>query len=103
MADWVDRLLTVLECVMVLTVVIVIFVVLGFGAYWVGIGSSEVRPSRIAAAVRLANENWKVGLLLLIPLFYRPIRTFLEEVQEAWGMKRRPLRPSEQPSENVNP
>ncbi|WP_263377460.1 hypothetical protein [Granulicella paludicola] len=37
----------------------------------------------------LAN-NWKIVLILMIPLFYQTVRTFLEEVQEAWGIKRIP-------------
>jgi hypothetical protein len=35
--------------------------------------------------------NWKAVVLILIPLFYRAVRTFLEQVEEAFGMKR-PLR-----------
>lgn len=35
-------------------------------------------------------QNWKIVLILMIPLFYQTVRTFLEEVQEAWGIKRNP-------------
>lgn len=35
-------------------------------------------------------SNWKVVLLLLLPLFYQTVRIFLEEVQDVWGMSRRP-------------
>jgi hypothetical protein len=35
-------------------------------------------------------QNWKIVLVLMIPLFYQTVRTFLEEVQEAWGIKRTP-------------
>jgi hypothetical protein len=45
------------------------------------------------------NENWKVGLLILLPLFYRPIRTFLEELREAFGMKRTPREVGEETTE----
>ena len=34
------------------------------------------------------SENWKIGLILLIALFYETVRTFLEEVREFAGMKR---------------
>ena|SRR5260370_41647264 len=34
------------------------------------------------------SENWKVGLILLIVLFYGTVRKFLEEVHEFAGMKR---------------
>jgi hypothetical protein len=39
--------------------------------------------------VTAASNNWKTVLLILIPLFYQTVRVFLEEVQEAFGMKRR--------------
>jgi hypothetical protein len=44
----------------------------------------------------MANENWKIGLLLLVPLFYRTVRAFLERVEEFMGMKapRTPILPS---------
>ena len=34
------------------------------------------------------STNWKALLILVIPLFYHTIRTFLEEVREFGGMKR---------------
>ena len=37
--------------------------------------------------------NWKALLILVIPLFYHTIRTFLEEVREFAGMKREKLSP----------
>ena len=37
--------------------------------------------------MKMLNENWKVGLLILIPLFYRTIRMFLERVRKAFGME----------------
>ena len=37
------------------------------------------------------NQNWKAVLILLIPLFYQTIRKFIEEVEEAYGMKRRAI------------
>ena len=47
----------------------------------------------MVALVQLVNDNWKTFLLLVLLLFYRTIRTFLEEVQEGFGMKRRPVPP----------
>ena len=43
--------------------------------------------NRIEAALKMLNENWKVGLLILVPLFYRTIRMFLERVRKVWGME----------------
>jgi len=43
------------------------------------------------------SENWKGLLLLLVPLLYRPVRAFLERVEEAWGMKARPSAKSSDP------
>jgi hypothetical protein len=38
--------------------------------------------------VRSIAENWKAVLLITLPLFYVPIRTFLEEAYEVLGVKR---------------
>jgi hypothetical protein len=35
------------------------------------------------------NENWKAGLLLLVPLLYRTARKFLEESEEAGPFRKR--------------
>jgi len=48
-------------------------------------------------------DNWKTVLILLIPLFYRTVRTFLEEVHEAFGMKRRLRGESLEPEETKQP
>ncbi|MGB2679306.1 MAG: hypothetical protein WAN12_19665 [Candidatus Acidiferrum sp.] len=34
--------------------------------------------------------NWKAVLLVMIPLFYVPVRIFLEEAYEILGVKRQP-------------
>jgi hypothetical protein len=39
-------------------------------------------------ALYLAGQSWRIVFILMIPLFYQTVRTFLEEVQEIWGMKR---------------
>ena len=39
--------------------------------------------------LKALSSNWQGLPLLLVPLFYRPIRLFLERVEEAWGMKAR--------------
>ena len=51
--------------------------------------------TKVGQIIKLLNDNWKVLLIFLIPLFYRPIQTFLERVDEAFGMKtQKPLPPS---------
>jgi hypothetical protein len=89
---WLDR---VLECLEVVTVFALAFGILAATVYeftWVLTGDPTSRQMRVASILRGLNENWKAGLLLLIPLFYRTVRRFLEQTEEAFGMKRkRPL------------
>lgn len=40
--------------------------------------------------IRDTAENWKIVVIILVPLFYRTVRIFLEEVREWAGMKRKP-------------
>jgi len=86
-----------------LTIILVLIAagsVVVFEFLWVaGATSLDAKQARLVEVVRLLNENWKVGLLILLPLFYRPIRTFLEELREAFGMKRAPREVSEETTE----
>jgi len=63
-----------------------IVVLVGFGGLWFGF---RLLLGRSATDLLIAmSQNWKAFLILLIPLFYQTIRKFLEEVEEAYGMKR---------------
>src|SRR5579863_4025947 len=78
-----DWFVSVAERLIVLGITAVIF---RFGYHlWSGALSSGENQSLSTVAT-----NWKTILIVLIPLFYQTVRTFLEEVQEVWGMSRRP-------------
>ena len=62
---------------------------------WVIFAGAD-RQLRLNDALKLLSNNWKAGVLLLVPLFYRTIRAFLERVEEVAGMKAR--QPQEQES-----
>lgn len=62
------------------------------------------RYARMIDLVHLFGENWKALLLILLPLFYRSTRTFVDEVQEVFGMKRpRTTRPTARTQEENPP
>ncbi len=61
-----------------------------------GAGENEFR-SRLISFWRALDTHWRIGLIILFVLFYRTVRTFLEEVEEAYGMRRR--RPGKQGTE----
>jgi hypothetical protein len=68
------------------------FVILRFGyrlIFW------PIPPDATDWITKIA-ANWKAVILLLIPLFYRTVRIFLEQVEEAFGMKRPPQKSSEE-------
>ena len=98
---WLNWCLAVVEPLVVLAVAIVILY-LGYGAVF------HTRDSAMGAwlkeLIEEVNNNWKAGVLLLIVLFYRTVRTFLEEAEEALGVKRRrQLRPAGEPEEGTTP
>lgn len=65
----------------------------GFGfLLWVSFLSC-IAISKQKDVIAFVAKNWKIVLILMIPLFYQTVRTFLEEVQEAWGIKRSPKQP----------
>jgi hypothetical protein len=80
--EWLSYLLSVLE----LLIVLIIACLVGFAVYCFLSGNAQ--EARFTTLMRTVNENWKAALVLLIPLFYRPLRTFLENLEEAGSWKR---------------
>lgn len=99
----------VMKVVEGLTVVGVFLVAVYVGWFLVTKEINDPTRLRMVNLIETVNNNWKAFLLLLILLFYRTIRAFLEEVQEAFGIKRRPLPPppaspqTNPPQTNVSP
>jgi hypothetical protein len=81
-----DRTLKVCEVLLVLFLTVAL---LGFIAYQVVWISTQCPQERTKSTLIMLNENWKVGLLLLVPLFYRTVRMFLERVRKFLGMETR--------------
>jgi hypothetical protein len=69
----------------------------GYTAFLLLFGSDQ-DPKRIhaIAAIGQLQQNWKPGLIVLVILFYRTIRTFLEQAEEALGVKKKRVLPGEQ-------
>jgi hypothetical protein len=86
-----DRCLKISEAVVVITITIVLVLLVGRQVHWVGIACSAAdRQCRIEQSLKMVNDNWRVGLLILIPLFYRTTRMFLERVRKVWGVEAEP-------------
>jgi ABC-type transport system involved in cytochrome c biogenesis permease subunit len=71
--------------------VFTVLAILAFAAYLMCsllFGPVPIENTRAGQIIILLNDNWKVMLLILAPLFYRAIRTFIEEVREIGGVKR---------------
>jgi hypothetical protein len=99
---WLDRILECLEVAMVFTLAIGILVATVYEVIWIFPSDPSTRQGRLAGVLRALNENWKAGLLLLVPLFYRTIRGFLERVEEFAGAKA-PRIPESTSPEKPNP
>jgi hypothetical protein len=82
LTDLLERLVELLERLLVLAV--------GSGLFVLGyLFIRRTITQREMELLEWLSENWKILLiLLLVPLFYRTVRIFLEEVREFWGMKR---------------
>jgi uncharacterized membrane protein YfcA len=94
--DWV---LSVVEPLIVLGIGVFII----YSAYWLIWGPEHSsQQARIAQAMKMMHDNWKAGLILIVPLFYRTIRGFLERVEEFAGAKA-PRRPKSTLPEKANP
>ena len=86
--DWLDWLLSVVEPLVVLAITVVIFYI-GYGLVFGSAQSNQL--ARFKDLMEEVNDNWKAGLLLLVLLFYRTIRIFLEQAEEAFSIKRKKL------------
>lgn len=83
-----DRCLKVLEFLTVAGIAIVVIISAIYETSWVLWGCLPPdRQTRMQNALAMLNGNWKIGLLLLIPLFYRTVRAFLQRVEEVAGIK----------------
>lgn len=78
--DWTVK---VIERLLVIGVALLAFF-FGYHFYHASLSSQQ------KDVIGFVSQNWKIVLILMIPLFYQTVRTFLEEVQEAWGIKRTP-------------
>ena len=52
--------------------------------------SSSENRQVVKDAIQTLGANWTFAIVILLPLFYRTVRVFLEEIQEAGGIKRVP-------------
>jgi|HubBroStandDraft_1064217.scaffolds.fasta_scaffold686783_2 hypothetical protein len=82
-----DKLLRWGETSVVLCVTVIVLLTFTYGLFWLVFCDPQTRSSRLTVIVKALNDNWKVGLVLAVPLFYRTIRVFLERVEEFGGMK----------------
>jgi len=81
-----DRALKTCEALIVICLTLALLGFISYQIAWIVKGPHQ---ERIKSTVAMLNENWKVGLLLLVPLFYRTVRMFLERVRKFLGMETR--------------
>ena len=108
---WTDRLLSAIEVTTVVLLTFAVYFSIIYQVGWILCGTDvQPRHARLSEVAKSLNENWKAGLLLFIPLFYRSIRGFLERVEEFAGMKTRQAQtkqvvqnPTPPPDQNPKP
>jgi len=83
--DWLNWILAVVEPLVVLAVTFTI----GYTCYWMFFAVDQTRGYVLAENIKELNTGWRAGALLVIVLFYRTARTFLEQAEEAWGVKKK--------------
>ncbi len=91
--EWIRKTVHFIDCVLLLVerfsgLALVLLVCWGA----VRLIVADSRPDAVAV-LKAVEENWKAVLIFLVPLFFSPIRAFLERIEEAWGMKA-PKRPA---------
>jgi hypothetical protein len=93
-ADFFNSLHSVAEPLVVLGMTLLV----SYVAYRLAFASDQAHQAHSMELVKGLNDNWKAALILLVVLFYRTVRMFLEQAEEAFGVKRRlPGEPREEP------
>ena len=58
-----------------------LFVMTSYAGWWIVFGDvTNPRYARMMALLPIASQHWKAFLVLLIPLLFRTVRTFAEEI-----------------------
>ena len=63
---------------------------IAFYSGWLAFRGGAQKSDTLTQILKALSDNWKGLLLLLVPLFYRTIRTFLEKVRKFAGMETEP-------------
>lgn len=84
---WSDKLLRLGEVSVVISITFTALLAVGYGLVWLAWCDQQIRATRLIELARALNENWKVILILLVPLFYRTVRMFLERAQKFAGIE----------------
>ncbi len=83
-----DKYLKFGEVLVVATISLFMCLFVLYEMFWIALAfDMEARQERLATILKMLSDNWKAGLLLLVPLFYRTIRMFLERVKRFAGME----------------
>ncbi len=92
-----DWWITILEFVIIMLLGLIVIAVILFSVYFIIWGGDREleKVKNICRVASFLGGNWKAALLILIPLFFRPIRFFLERVKKAWNLDtEEPQKPS---------
>jgi len=83
-----DRILARIFRIIELVIVLIICVAIIGAILSFVLSHSDPIDTKAGKIIEFINNNWKVLLIILVPLFYHPIRTFINEIDEYRGMKR---------------
>ncbi len=82
-----ERWLIRLEFGIVCWITCLVFLITVAAGVWITCGCWHEGMHRLHQTLISVNTHWKISLLLLVPLFYRPVRIFLFRVEKFGGMQ----------------
>lgn len=76
-----DEILGIVEVLVAIVLDLLALSAIFVSVLWVFFGTTHPDiQARLAILMRTTNENWKLALILVIPLFYRTLRRTIERV-----------------------
>ena len=86
-SEQLDRWLLRIEFGFICALALLIGFIFVVGGLWIIFGCLDSVKNRLSHILVSMDIHWKVGLLLLTPLLYRPVKIFLFRVENAFGLQ----------------
>lgn len=81
-----DGFIHLLEFLIISSLSIAILSIIFYYLFWIFFGIGDEISDRMSDILQQINDNWKIFIIIIIPIFLRPIRILLEQPEKMKGI-----------------